>query len=379
VVTSNTKAGSKLGHHVCTNCGRPFTRSYSARRHLRDQHQGYGQITSLTEYIFGLSQGRYLMPTYTLPKAQRSAATRKWSSNYRGGVPSSFDAYIKTFTDFYSNDLITLGYNIIRMNQMSNPRANSLSNYYYGYPTPQWTTNSTWAMPRAGIQAPSPPLQGYYYPSWTPAYSGHQKAQKKPERDTHDNGAASAAVVAATSGPRNSKPQGSRSMLLLPKFGGIFTLDRHEEAVGEGGTGGTAVHWVLAFAFHKDQKISRIKLWRFDQDPTSLLLASDDDDDTTHQDHGAENRQTLEARFILQVKPRKSRRRFFANERAVRTHKCCSSCNETALDNGIFRVVSVNAGMIAFKLKGQKYYAAKCEFRANSSDSKLYQVTAGVS
>jgi hypothetical protein len=316
VLTSNTKAGSKLGHHVCTTCGRPFSRSYSARRHLRDQHQGYGQITSLMECIFGLSQGRYLMPTYTLPKAQRSAATRKWSSNYRGGAPSSFDAYIKTFTDFCSNDLIRLGYNIIGMNQMSNQRANPLlSNYYYyyyyGYPTPQWTTNSTWAMPRAGIQAPSPPLQGYYYPSWTPAYSGHQKAQKKPERDTHDNGAASA-VVAAASGPRDPKPQGSRSML-MPKFGGIFTLDRREEAVGEGGSGGTAVHWVLAFAFHKDQKISRINFWRFDRDPTSLLLASDDDDDddTTHQDDGAENKQTLEARVILQVKPRKWQSQFF--------------------------------------------------------------------
>jgi hypothetical protein len=253
------------------------------------------------------------MPTYTLPKAQRSAATRKWSSNYRGGAPSSFDAYIKTFTDFYSNDLIRLGYNIIGMNQMSNQRANPLlSNYYYyGYPTPQWTTNSTWAMPRARIQAPSPPLQGYYYPSWTPAYSGHQKAQKKPERDTHDNGAASA-VVAAASGPRDPKPQGSRSML-MPKFGGIFTLDRREEAVGEGGSGGTAVHWVLAFAFHKDQKISRINFWRFDRDPTSLLLASDDDDDddTTHQDDGAENKQTLEARVILQVKPRKWQSQFF--------------------------------------------------------------------
>jgi hypothetical protein len=382
VVTSNTKAGSKLGHHVCTTCGRPFSRSYSARRHLRDQHQGYGQITSLTEYIFGLSQGRYLMPTYTLPKAQRSAASRKWSSNYRGGVPSSFDAYIKTFTDFYSNDLIRLGYNIIGMNQMSNQQANPLlSNYYYyGYPTPQWTTNSTWAMPRARIQAPSPPLRGYYYPSRIPAYSGHQKAQKKPERDTHDNGAAPAVVAAAASGPRDPKPQGSRPML-LPKFGGIFTLDKHEEAVGEDGSGGTAVHWVLAFAFHEDQKISFIKFWRFDRDPTSLLLASDEnDDDTTHQDDGAENNQTLEARVILQVKPRKWRHcRFFANERAVRTHRCCSSCKETALDNGIFQVLSVNAGMIAFKLQGQKYYAAKCEFRANSSDSKLYQVTAGVS
>jgi hypothetical protein len=326
------------------------------------------------------------MPTYTLPKAQRSAASRKWSSNYRGGVPSSFDAYIKTFTDFYSNDLIRLGYNIIGMNQMSNPQASPLSNYYYyyyGYSTPQWTTNSTWEMPRARIQAPSPPLQGYYYPSWTPAYSGQQKAQKKPERDTHDNGAASAAVVAAAaSGPRDSKPQGSRSML-LPKFGGIFTLDRHDEAVGEGGSGGTAMHWVLAFAFHKEHKISCINFWRFDRDPTSLLfLASDndDDDDTTHQDDGAENRQTLEARFILQVKPRKWRRRFFANEGAVRTHRCCSSCEETALDNGIFQVVSVDVGMIAFKLQGQKYYAAKCKFlRANSSDSKLYEVTAGVS
>jgi hypothetical protein len=320
------------------------------------------------------------MPTYTLPKAQRSAATRKWSSNYWGGAPSSFDAYIKTFADFYTNDPIRLGYNIIGMNQMSNQRPNPPSNYY-GYPTSQWTTNSTWAMPRAEIQAPSPPLQGYYYPSWTPAYSGHQKAQKKPERDTHDNGAASA-VVAAASGPRDPKPQGSRSML-LPTFGGIFTLDRHEEAVGEGGSGGTAVHWVLAFAFHKDQKMSFIKFWRFDRDPTSLLLASDeddDDDDTTHQDDGAENRQTLEARFILQVKPRKwRRRRFFANERSVRTHGCCSSCKETSLDNGIFRVVSVSAGMIAYKLQGQKYYAAKCEFRANSSDSELYQVTAGVS
>jgi hypothetical protein len=84
-------------------------------------------------------------------------------------------------------------------------------------------------------------------------------------------------------------------------------------------------------------------------------------------------------RALFFVKPRKSRRRFFANERAVRTHRCCSSCKETALDNGIFQVVSVNAGMIAFKLQGQKCYAAKCEFRANSSNSKLYQITAGVS
>jgi hypothetical protein len=57
--------------YVCTACGRPFGRLESARRHLFNPHIHNGQgatITSLTEYALGIKQGRYLPPSYNVPR-----------------------------------------------------------------------------------------------------------------------------------------------------------------------------------------------------------------------------------------------------------------------------------------------------------------------
>jgi hypothetical protein len=57
--------------YVCTACGRPFGRLESARRHLFNPniHNGQGAtITSLTEYALGIKQGRYLPPSYNVPR-----------------------------------------------------------------------------------------------------------------------------------------------------------------------------------------------------------------------------------------------------------------------------------------------------------------------
>jgi hypothetical protein len=56
--------------YVCTACGRPFGRLESARRHLFNPniHNGQGAITSLTEYALGIKQGRYVPPSYNVPR-----------------------------------------------------------------------------------------------------------------------------------------------------------------------------------------------------------------------------------------------------------------------------------------------------------------------
>jgi hypothetical protein len=57
--------------YVCTACGRPFGRLESARRHIFNPniHNGQGAtITSLTEYALGIKQGRYLPPSYNVPR-----------------------------------------------------------------------------------------------------------------------------------------------------------------------------------------------------------------------------------------------------------------------------------------------------------------------
>jgi hypothetical protein len=56
--------------YVCTACGRPFGRLESARRHLFNPniHNGQGAITSLTEYALEIKQGRYLPPSYNVPR-----------------------------------------------------------------------------------------------------------------------------------------------------------------------------------------------------------------------------------------------------------------------------------------------------------------------
>ena len=56
--------------YVCTACGRPFGRHESARRHIFNPniHNGQSAITSLTEYALGIKQGRYLPPSYSVPR-----------------------------------------------------------------------------------------------------------------------------------------------------------------------------------------------------------------------------------------------------------------------------------------------------------------------
>ena len=57
--------------YVCTACGRPFGRLESARRHVFNPNIHDGQsatITSLTEYALGIKQGRYLPPSYNVPR-----------------------------------------------------------------------------------------------------------------------------------------------------------------------------------------------------------------------------------------------------------------------------------------------------------------------
>src|ERR671922_484671 len=56
--------------YVCTACGRPFGRLESARRHVFNPniHNGQGAITTLTEYALGIKQGRYLPPSYNVPR-----------------------------------------------------------------------------------------------------------------------------------------------------------------------------------------------------------------------------------------------------------------------------------------------------------------------
>lgn len=141
------KAAIKVGHHVCIVCGRPFTRPYSARRHVDLKHQGYGQITSLTEYILGLAQGRYPMPTYTLPKAQQ-ITMGKWSSNYRQGR-NSIESCVKSWAD-YSDDLLRLARNLKMMSPNTLPNS-----YYYYYHDPARQRTTTIPPPTSAATIPT--------------------------------------------------------------------------------------------------------------------------------------------------------------------------------------------------------------------------------
>jgi hypothetical protein len=92
--------------YVCTACGRPFGRLESARRHVFNPniHDGQGAtITSLTEYALGIKQGRYLPPSYNVPRILLGGGKRSLlqqppsssSGNQRGqttkGTETTFD------------------------------------------------------------------------------------------------------------------------------------------------------------------------------------------------------------------------------------------------------------------------------------------------
>jgi hypothetical protein len=111
--------------YVCTACGRPFGRLESARRHVFNPniHNGQGAITSLTEYALGIKQGRYLPPSYNVPRiilggGKRSllqspppSSGNQSSGNQRGqttnGTETMFDMmhkyanFARDFRDFH--------------------------------------------------------------------------------------------------------------------------------------------------------------------------------------------------------------------------------------------------------------------------------------
>jgi hypothetical protein len=105
--------------YVCTACGRPFGRLESARRHVFNPniHNRQGAtITSLTEYALGIKQGRYLPPSYNVPRilggGKRSLLQQPQpsSGNQRGettkGTETMFDSmhkyanFARDFKDF---------------------------------------------------------------------------------------------------------------------------------------------------------------------------------------------------------------------------------------------------------------------------------------
>jgi len=54
----------KRFEHVCTTCGRPFGRRYVAERHVEKVHGGAGSLTSVMEYMMGVSAGMYQWPGF---------------------------------------------------------------------------------------------------------------------------------------------------------------------------------------------------------------------------------------------------------------------------------------------------------------------------
>lgn len=68
---------------TCTACGRPFGRSYSAKRHVRKVHIGEGDVVSYPAYVFGVLTGRYEPPK----------------------MKSAFDADQKDWDKAFSNEL----------------------------------------------------------------------------------------------------------------------------------------------------------------------------------------------------------------------------------------------------------------------------------
>jgi hypothetical protein len=133
--------------YVCTACGRPFGRLESARRHVFNPniHNGQGAITSLTEYALGIKQGRYLPPSYNVPRillgGKRSLLQPppppSSSGNQRGqtrkGTETAFDSmhkyanFARDFKDF--TDIMTE--QATKAAEMS--RLNPLPEFLIGY------------------------------------------------------------------------------------------------------------------------------------------------------------------------------------------------------------------------------------------------------
>jgi hypothetical protein len=134
--------------YVCTACGRPFGRFDSARRHVFNPniHNGQGAITSLTEYALGIKQGRYLPPSYNVPRGILGGGKRSLlqqpppppSGNQRGqtttkGTETMFDKmhkyanFARDLRDF--NDIMTE--QATKAAEMS--RRNPLPEFLIGY------------------------------------------------------------------------------------------------------------------------------------------------------------------------------------------------------------------------------------------------------
>jgi hypothetical protein len=378
------KAAIKVGHHVCIVCGRPFTRPYSARRHVDLKHQGYGQITSLTEYILGLAQGRYPTPTYTLPKAQQ-IMMGKWSSNYRQGRNST-ESWVKSWAD-YSDDLLRLTRNLKMMSPNTLP--NSYYYYYYYYdPARQRTTTippptSAATIPAAtshphrdDLMPPPPPFDSAMSGlrrTTTPiknafqsrSYSfQQQKEQEKPKCDSID-GTTTATAVATSTRSVSQKPGSKFTTRKQEKC--FFALYRHE--ADEKGSG-IGVHWVLYLDYDNMNRDSEIEGWCFLQDPTrSLTNASH----TSPIHHGTEdNLPPLQARLLKNFRYRQSLFVFMNSDDLT---ECCRTQSQTLLDKGTFRSESsFKDGKRVVDIKGIRY-SARCEITLLSGKGpNLWQV-----
>jgi hypothetical protein len=359
------KAAIKVGHHVCIVCGRPFTRPYSARRHVVLKHQGYGQITSLTEYILGLAQGRYPMPTYTLPKAQQ-ITTGEWSSNYRQGR-NSIESWVKSWAD-YSDDLLRLGRNLKMISPNTLP--NSYYYYYYHDPARQRTTTtptSAAAIPTAtshphrdDLMPPPPPfdLAMSGLRTTTPTKNAfqsrsysfqQQKEQEKPKCDSIDG---TAAVATSTNGV-SQKPGSKFTTKKQEKC--FFALYRHE--ADEKGSG-IGVHWVLYLDHDNMNKDSEVEGWCFLQDPTRSLANASHASPTYHE---AEDKlPPLQARLLKNFRYQQS---LFVLMNSDGLIECCRAQNRTLLDAGTFRLEessSFKDGKRVVDIKGRRY-SARCK------------------
>jgi hypothetical protein len=131
--------------YVCTACGRPFGRLESARRHLFNPniHNGQGAITSLTEYALGIKQGRYVPPSYNVPrilgegKSLLQQPPSSSSGNQRGqttkGTETMFDRmhkyanFARDWKDF--NEIVTEQ----ATKAAENSRRNPLPEFLIGY------------------------------------------------------------------------------------------------------------------------------------------------------------------------------------------------------------------------------------------------------
>jgi hypothetical protein len=368
------KAAIKVGHHVCIVCGRPFTRPYSARRHVDLKHQGHGQITSLTEYILGLAQGRYPMPTYTLPKAQQ-ITTGKWSSNYRQGR-NSIESWVKSFAD-YSDDLLRLGRNL----KMMSPNTLPNSYYYYHNPARQRTTTSTSAAAiptatshphRDDLMPPPPPfdsaMSGLRTTPTKNAFQSRsysfqqQKEQEKPKCDSIDG----TAVAVATSTSSVSQKPGSK-FTTRKQEKCFFALYRHE-ADEKGSSIG--VHWVLYLDHDNMNMDSEVEGWCFLQDPTRSLANASHASPTYH---GAEDKlPPLQARLLKNFRYQQS---LFVLMNSDGLTECCRTQSRTLLDAGTFRLESsFKDGKRVVDINGRRY-AARCQITLLSGkEPNLWQV-----